>query len=844
VDPSPTRYELPPSDRWALQDDRAVGPQPGPGAVWAVVVRNRLLILACTAVVAGAAAFYTSRQTPIFEASTTLRIRFREPSLTDVYGTMLNARGDIETEIAVLQSRALKENAAAVLGLQLDILEPERTPRGELARTISVGSDAPAGEYRLVRRPDARFDIFGSDSVKPISLSGPDGTVHLPGATFVLTPAARGYEQLRIGVSSLPDAVGRLGDLWAAQLSRDADIVTLSASNTDSLMAAEAPNLIAGRYIAYRREIEKSKASSAARFLREQLRRVNAELGEAEDDFRTFKERERVLDPSVQTSNEVARLIAKESERSSLEAERQALSKSLAEIDSAGSRPGAPSPYRRLVGLPFLLRNGAASALLSALVTAENEKAALVSATSEDPDMRVVTAKIRNLEDQLRSITQTYLQGVANQVSSLDATLGTFAYRLNTIPKKQLEYARRQRQVESLEAVHNLLQTRLNEAEIAESVEDATVAVLDSAVTPSSPSSPKPLINLAAGMAVGIMLGVCLACVREFRDHSVHSRRDVLVATGVPVLGLIPRIPETRGRIALITGRRRLKSGGTAAASELDFSRRAGQRSFTFLGPDPRSHDAELPALAHNVPRRLTTSELELTVSRWTNVVAEAYSLLLTNITFARTTPPIKVVVITSPLAEDGKTTCAVNLAITLALRGSKALLVDADLRRGVVHTTLGGERSPGLSEVLSGSLSVREVIRSIKVGEHGGQLHFVPTGKIPGNPSALLESSAFQNLVGQMRDEYDTVILDAPPVNIISDASVLGLNADAVLMVARSGVTEAAALTYAVEQLTRVGVPLLGVVLNDIDFKREAVYDPSYRSYSPDQYASAAGES
>jgi succinoglycan biosynthesis transport protein ExoP len=94
------------------------------------------------------------------------------------------------------------------------------------------------------------------------------------------------------------------------------------------------------------------------------------------------------------------------------------------------------------------------------------------------------------------------------------------------------------------------------------------------------------------------------------------------------------------------------------------------------------------------------------------------------------------------------------------------------------------------------------------------------------------------------MRDEYDTVILDAPPVNIISDASVLGLNADAVLMVARSGVTEAAALTSAVEQLTRVGVPLLGVVLNDIDFKREAVYDPSFRSYSVNQYASASGES
>jgi tyrosine-protein kinase Etk/Wzc len=235
---------------------------------------------------------------------------------------------------------------------------------------------------------------------------------------------------------------------------------------------------------------------------------------------------------------------------------------------------------------------------------------------------------------------------------------------------------------------------------------------------------------------------------------------------------------------------------------------------------------------------------MELTVSRWTNIAAEAYSLLLTNITFARTSPPTKVVVITSPLAEDGKTTCAVNLAITLALRGANALLVDADLRRGVVHTMLGGERSPGLSEVLARALPVHEAIRSIKVGEQGGMLHYLPTGRVPSNPSALLESPPFQTLVRQLRDEYDTVIIDAPPVNIISDASILGLNADAVLMVARSGVTEAAALTYAVEQLTRVGVPLLGVVLNDIDFKREAAYDPSYRSYNSNPYASAPGES
>jgi tyrosine-protein kinase Etk/Wzc len=171
-------------------------------------------------------------------------------------------------------------------------------------------------------------------------------------------------------------------------------------------------------------------------------------------------------------------------------------------------------------------------------------------------------------------------------------------------------------------------------------------------------------------------------------------------------------------------------------------------------------------------------------------------------------------------------------------------LLVDADLRRGVVHTSLGADRSPGLTEVLVRGLPEADAIRSIKVGEQGGLLHFLPTGGVPPNPSALLESPAFRTLLERLREGYDIIILDSPPVNVISDASILGLNADAVLMVARSGVTQASALMYAVEQLNRVGVPPLGVVLNDIDFKREAIYDASYRSYTANQYVSASPES
>ena len=168
-----------------------------------------------------------------------------------------------------------------------------------------------------------------------------------------------------------------------------------------------------------------------------------------------------MLDPTVETSSGVSRLVNKEAERATLEAERQALSKSLAEIDTARTPPGSPSPYRRLIGLPFLLRNEAASSILNALVTAENEKAALVSATAQDPDMRCPAGQDQLARGQLRSITQTYLQGLSNQVGALDAMLDAYGRELNTIPRKELEYARLDRSVKSLEGVYTLLQTRL-----------------------------------------------------------------------------------------------------------------------------------------------------------------------------------------------------------------------------------------------------------------------------------------------------------------------------------------------------------------------------------------------
>jgi protein-tyrosine kinase len=223
---------------------------------------------------------------------------------------------------------------------------------------------------------------------------------------------------------------------------------------------------------------------------------------------------------------------------------------------------------------------------------------------------------------------------------------------------------------------------------------------------------------------------------------------------------------------------------------------------------------------------------------------SEAYGILQTNIAFARSNVEIKTLVLTSPLSGDGKSTCAVNLALTLAHRGLKTLLIDGDLRRGVVHTAFNTPKDPGLTDVLRGAIELSAGIRQVEVGDHGAVLHYLAAGTTPPNPSGVVESTPMRLLLEQLAVQYDRIIIDSPPVNIVTDAALLGASADGVLLVARAGVTESAALAYAMEQLRHVGAPVLGVVLNDIDFRRDAAYDGAYRYYNHNEYVSQGAQS
>jgi capsular exopolysaccharide synthesis family protein len=369
---------------------------------------------------------------------------------------------------------------------------------------------------------------------------------------------------------------------------------------------------------------------------------------------------------------------------------------------------------------------------------------------------------------------------------------------------------------------------------------------------------------MGAGVVGGLLVALGLAVIREYSDRTVRTRADVQAATGLSVMAIIPRIPRRNRRPAVIA-RREVAIGPGAAASRQSEQPPAPPQppgspvrpkaSYTFLGNTSRGPDQPdatepvarapvNPGSGHLPSDRALAKppEVRMTVSGLGAAVAEAYAVLQTNIAFSRVDDTIKVLVLTSPLPSEGKTTTAVNLALTLCERGLSVCLIDADMRRGQVHDVFGFKRSQGLSEVLEGKTTFEAAYHQVRVGELRN-LALLTSGSVAASPPGLVGSAGMRALLDQLRGRFDLIVVDTPPINILTDAALIGVHADGVLLVVRAGVTDLAAVAYAMEQLHHVRAPALGVVLNDVDVKRYAAYDGAYKYASYENYIAADAE-
>jgi tyrosine-protein kinase Etk/Wzc len=580
-----------------------------------------------------------------------------------------------------------------------------------------------------------------------------------------------GADEIVVEILSFGDAVEEFQEsLAVVQPDREANVVDVIYRSADELLVTQALNTLARRFIARRQDVQSAEARSTVTFLQDQVDTLETQLQRAEEELKDFREANDVLILEIEAETQLRRLADLQAQRDLFEAERDALSEVLTEAAAVTpAASDAQSPYRRLIGFPTLLQNPGSSQMLTLLGEMDNQRAELlVRQTPQNRDVQVLNDRIRELEDQLQEISTTYRDGLSNQIESLNVILSASEDLLDQIPEKEMTFIRFQRRAEVLGEIFVLLQTRQKEAEIVANVEDFSVRVIDPAVAPREPVRPRPVLSLLLAVILGSAMGLGGAMAREHADRTVRRREELQAITGFAVLGAIPPIAAKGGT------RRFAWSRGVPSGPRLMSRLSAG---------DP---------------------------------AAEAYRTLRTNLTFAGGDNAPRVVVFTSPMPGDGKSSTASNLSLVLAQRGVNVALVDADLRRGALADAHGVERMPGLSEVLTGQAELPDALRFVDVdGEH--RFTLVPSGFAPPNPAELLGLDRMRSLLEGLAERHDLVIVDAPPLNVVTDAAILGALGDGVILVVRAGVTEEGPLGFAVDQLEKVEARVLGTVLNEV---------------------------
>ncbi|MHB8512021.1 MAG: tyrosine-protein kinase domain-containing protein [Actinomycetota bacterium] len=294
--------------------------------------------------------------------------------------------------------------------------------------------------------------------------------------------------------------------------------------------------------------------------------------------------------------------------------------------------------------------------------------------------------------------------------------------------------------------------------------------VFEPAVKPGGPISPNPGRDGILGGLLGLMLGVGLAVVLEQADTRIRDREQIESKLApYPVLAEVPKFEA------------------------------AGHGEF-FVLKDPKS-----PA-------------------------AEAFRILRTNVQFLAVDQPISRIIVTSPYVADGKTTVSANLSAALAAAGFSTILMESDLRRPTVHEYLGTQsESPGITDVLLGRRTLREAMRTTAAP----QLQIVPSGPLPPNPSELLGSQRMVELLEEASSIADVVVLDSPPILPVTDAAALAPRCDGVILVVRAGRTHLERAREALAQFERVGVRVLGIVLNGVEKAGSSYYYYSGYYYS-----------
>jgi capsular exopolysaccharide synthesis family protein len=573
-------------------------------------------------------------------------------------------------------------------------------------------------------------------------------------------------------------AIGEVQRDLDVQLVRLSLLINVSFESTDKTLAAKLANTMADVYIENDLESRLQMTQHASSWLAERIKGLRANLDASDRALQQFRDKERIVDTkgvalgiSGQLTTETTAMVAAHQK--------------VAELENAYRQVQAVlkgESRAKLDSIPAVLRSPSVIPLKTAEAEAERKLAELNNRyganhpkiIAAESDLRAAQENTQKVVDSVvASITREYEVAKATE-QSMQKSLDRSKTEIQDMSRKEFQLASLERDVQTNRQLYDLFVNRAKETGATSDLQSAIARVIDPAIVPGAPIKPQKTRMISISLLMGLMLGIVLALLLEYLDNTVRSGEDVATKLGVPMLGILPWVPGKHRKFEV---------------------QRAILENFN-------------PAFS------------------------EAVRTLRTGLMMSALDNPHKVVLITSSVPEEGKTSVATNLAFALA-PVKRTCLIDADMRRPSIYKVLAGELNmPGLSNLVADTEPVSKCVYA-----HASGLFYIPSGPVPPNPSELLSSKRFADVVHKLESMFDVILIDSPPVQLVSDTMILAGVANALVFVVRADSTPYQVSKGALEQLKRGKAKLLGVVLNRLDVEK------SERHYGYGKYFSYGGK-
>jgi polysaccharide biosynthesis transport protein len=569
----------------------------------------------------------------------------------------------------------------------------------------------------------------------------------------------------------------------------------ISFTHTDPKIASEVTNAVAETFLDRNFENKTEKFRGAAKWLDESTRKLKAKVEEADQALKNYEREHGIFATDKDGTLTTAKLSSLHAQVLRAQTDRMLKQSLYAEVKE-GRVERLPEAYADL-----LFKTAPKVADLQKQLSDLQTQLAELNVKFGPENLKVIETqeKISSIKKQIaesgksleEKLKNEYERAVReeNMLSTALTQAKGEAIRQN---QDAIQYNLLKGDVDTNKALYQDFLNKSNQAQAQVVEQQNNLRVIEPAQVPGSPVGPRRMFTILIALLLSTAAGVGLAFLLDYLDNTIKTVEDVSRYAQLPALSVVPAVAGSSRR-AMSAGRRKVLGNGQSRQAQ-------SEAAYQLATLDNQSS------------------------------AAEAYRVLRTSVLLSAAGRPPKTILITSGQPGEGKTTTVVNTAISLAQMGASVLIIDCDLRRPTTHKVLGVNQEQGLSTYLSREVPITGLIQKLPIAN----LSLLPCGPVPPNPAELIISEKMKDMLRDLAEQYDHILIDSPPLINVTDPVILSTMVDGVILVVHGGKSTRDVVRRARQELSTVGAKIFGVVLNNVDLRRDG-YDNYYyyRYYS-----------